>query len=90
MRCPTGSRSAGDPHALIPEVRRLLASMDCGVPLFDVKTQTGQIDHWLVQERLFARLSGFFGLLALALACVGLFAGFAWHWVRKPRDSPRA
>ncbi len=66
-------RTAGDPHALIPDVRRALTSLDRDVPIFDVKTQTGQIDELLMQERLFARLSSFFGLLALALACVGLY-----------------
>ena len=66
-------RTAADPRALILDVRRLLASLDRSVPIFDVKTQTEQIDELLLQERLFARLSSFFGLLALALASVGLY-----------------
>jgi ABC-type antimicrobial peptide transport system permease subunit len=38
-----------------------------------VKTQQAQLDEILLQERLFAKLSSFFGFLALLLACVGLY-----------------
>ncbi|SPE38749.1 membrane hypothetical protein [Candidatus Sulfopaludibacter sp. SbA6] len=76
-------RTAADPHALIADVRRALASLDRNVPLFDVKTQTEQIDELLLQERLFAKLSGFFGLLALALACVGLYGILSYAVARR-------
>jgi predicted permease len=76
-------RTAADPHLLIPDVRRALASLDRNVPLFDVKTQTEQIDELLLQERLFAKLSSFFGLLALALACVGLYGILSYTVARR-------
>src|SRR5262249_16013180 len=66
-------RTVGDPKALIADVRRAVTSLDRNIPLYDVKTQTEQIDELLTQERLFAKLSGIFGLLALVLACVGLY-----------------
>jgi len=76
-------RTAGDPKALIPAVRRAVASLDGNIPLFDVKTQAEQIDELLLQERLFARLSGSFGLLALVLACVGLYGVLSYAVARR-------
>jgi len=55
-------RTAGDPNALIPTVRRIVEQMDSDLPLLDVKTQTGQIDEMLVQERMFAKLTSAFVL----------------------------
>src|SRR5262249_13749875 len=66
-------RTAGDATALIAAVRQAVRSIDDRLPLFDVRTQTQQIDELLFQERLFAKLTGFFGTLALTLVCVGLY-----------------
>jgi predicted permease len=71
-------RTRGDAEALIPSVRALVASVDNRLPLFDVKTQTQQIDELLSQERLFAKLVGFFAVLALLLVCVGLYGVMAY------------
>jgi predicted permease len=76
-------RTAADPRALIPDVRRLLASLDRSAAVFDVKTQTDQIDELLLQERLFAKLTSFFGLLALALASVGLYGILSYAVARR-------
>jgi predicted permease len=74
-------RTAANPLDLAPSVRRVVQSLDKGLPLTGAKTQTEQIDESLFQERLFARLSTLFGLLALLLACVGVYGvmAFAVH-----------
>jgi len=79
-------RTAGDPKALIADVRRALASLDRNIPLYDVKTQTEQIDELLMQERLFAKLASFFGLLALVLACMGLYGVLSYAVVRRTSE----
>jgi predicted permease len=66
-------RAAADPLSLVPSVRRVVRELDSNLPLSEVKTQTEQIAETLVQERLFARLSSFFGGLAVLLACIGLY-----------------
>ncbi len=66
-------RTAGNPQAILPAIREVVAQVNTNLPLFDVKTESEQIDRLLFQERLVARLSGFFGLLALVLASVGLY-----------------
>jgi macrolide transport system ATP-binding/permease protein len=66
-------RTATDPMSLVPSVRRLVRDLDSNLPISEVKTQTEQIAETLVQERLFAQLSSFFGGLAVLLACIGLY-----------------
>jgi ABC-type antimicrobial peptide transport system permease subunit len=79
-------RTAGDPAALIPTVRRLVHELEPNLPLSDVKTQNEQIGEALFQERLFARLSAFFGVLALLLACVGLHGLMAYGVTRRTNE----
>jgi predicted permease len=79
-------RTAGNPKSLIRDVRRVVASIDRNVPLYDVKTQDEQIGELLLQERLFAKLSAFFGVLALALVCVGLYGVLSYAVARRSRE----
>jgi ABC-type antimicrobial peptide transport system permease subunit len=79
-------RTAADPQAILPAIREAVAQVNTNLPLFDVKTESQQIDRLLFQERLVARLSGFFGLLALVLACVGLYGLLSYEVSRRTRE----
>jgi predicted permease len=79
-------RTAADPQAILPAIREVVAKVNTNLPLFDVKTESQQIDRLLFQERLVARLSGFFGLLALVLACVGLYGLLSYEVSRRTRE----
>ncbi|HWW23186.1 MAG TPA: FtsX-like permease family protein [Edaphobacter sp.] len=65
-------------EAIIPSLRAAIQKIDRDLPLIDVRTQQQQIDATTQQERIFASLSSGFGLLALALACVGIYGIMAY------------
>jgi ABC-type antimicrobial peptide transport system permease subunit len=70
--------TAMKPEAILPVLRKGLRQVDPDLPLVNVRTQDQQIDADLQQERLFVALTSGFGLLALALACVGIYGIMAY------------
>jgi predicted permease len=79
-------RTATDPNSLIPVVRDIVKRVDADVPVYGIHTQSDRIKELLVQERLIARLSTCFGLLAVVLACIGLFGLLAHEVTRRTRE----
>jgi predicted permease len=74
------------PDAALPAIRKTVAAIDKDIPLLDVRTQTQQIDDILSQERLFATLTGAFGVIALVLACIGIYGVMAYNVARRTNE----
>jgi ABC-type antimicrobial peptide transport system permease subunit len=64
-------------------VRRALAGIDSNLPVPGVRTLAQQVDGYLNHEELIAQLSIFFALLALVLACIGLYGVMSDNVVRR-------
>jgi predicted permease len=76
-------RTAGDPETLVAAMREAAATVDPSVPLFDVWTQSTQIEQAIRQERVFANLVSGFALLALLLACLGIYGTLSYSVARR-------
>jgi predicted permease len=80
-----GSKSA-DPENLVALIEQQARALDRNLPVSRVTTFAKIIDAQLVRERLIATLSGFFGALAMSLACVGLYGVMAYNVQRRTRE----
>ena len=76
-------RTETDPLRSASAVRQIVHEADGRVPVTNVKTQAADIDQTINQEIVFARLCSAFAILALTIACVGLYATMAYAVARR-------
>ncbi len=67
-------------------VRRTLADVDPNLTVIDLRSLEDQVGEHLGQERLMARLTMLFGLLALVLASVGLYGITSYAVARRTNE----
>ena len=79
-------RFSGPESAVVPQVRQTIKQMDRNLPVDDVVSLSDHIGRSLVQQKLVARLATFFGLLALLLACVGLYGVMSYGVARRTNE----
>ncbi len=76
-------RAVADTVSVVPGIRAAVREIDPTLPIIDLHTQDEQIERLTSQERLFARLSGFFGILTLILSSVGLYGLMSFVVLRR-------
>lgn len=79
-------RTETDPMKFVPQIRAIVNQMDGNLPVFEVKTESQLIAGQIFEERLTATLSGFFGGLALLLACIGLYGLVSYEVAQRTRE----
>jgi predicted permease len=79
-------RTDGDPLNFAASVRQIVHAADGRVPVTNLKTQAADIDQTINQEIVFARLCTAFAILALTIACVGLYATMAYAVARRTSE----
>lgn len=67
------------PLAILPSVRRLVQQINPDLPLIHPMSQRAQFDTTISQQLLFARLAGFFAILAVVLVATGLYGTLVFH-----------
>ena len=80
LRAAAASSSA---YALI---RNEVKNLDASMPVYQMKTLEAQLDETLLTDRLIAMLSAGFGLLAAALASIGLYGVMAFVVARRSKE----
>jgi predicted permease len=79
-------RAAGSPASIAANVRQELRQIEPNLPVLKVDTIDEQLDALLFQERLLTNLSTFFGVLAVLLACLGLYGVMSYSVARRTHE----
>ena len=76
-------RTAGDPLRFVPGVHEIVREADSRIPVTNVITQAAEIDRTISREITFAKLCSGFAVLALLIACVGLYGTISYSVTRQ-------
>jgi predicted lysophospholipase L1 biosynthesis ABC-type transport system permease subunit len=76
-------RTAGNPLGYEQVVRESVHRADTRIPVAEIQTQRVLIDGIINREIAFARLCSAFALLALVIACVGLYGTMSFNVARR-------
>jgi putative ABC transport system permease protein len=79
-------RAAGDPMRLAGEIRRAAQAIDPAIPIAEIQTLTGALQQSIASRRVRALPAVGFGLLAVAVALVGVLATLSTLIAERRRD----
>jgi predicted permease len=79
-------RTALEPALAAATVRQTMYQVDSNLPLLHITTQKVQTEGTLQNERSLSTLSSLFGVLALSLACLGLYGVAAYSVAMRTRE----
>jgi predicted permease len=79
-------RTTGDPGRIAAAIRQAVQHIDGAVTVIEARTMEDNLNRELVQERFVATLGGFFGLIALLLAAMGLYGVMSQAVTRRTRE----
>jgi putative ABC transport system permease protein len=79
-------RAATDPMTLAPALRNQMKAMDRNVPLYNVRTMDSYFGDSLAQARFSMIALGLFAMLAVTLACVGIFGVMSYSVNQRVRE----
>ena len=79
-------RTSGDPKQLVGAIREIITRRDSNLAIYQVATESEQIDQQVSTENLLAQLSTFFAVLAVVLACAGIYGLLSYEVTRRTRE----
>jgi len=79
-------RFTGDAQSTVAAVRQAIREVDPRLPVSGVGTLAEQVDRSVVDQRLTAQLSSFFSLVAVFLACIGIYGLMSYAVVHRTNE----
>ena len=71
-------RVAGGPASVVPAIRQAVRQVGPNLPAIQIRTMNDVVDQSLSTETMIIKLAGFFGALAVLLACIGIYGIMAY------------
>lgn len=71
-------RSAGSVSSVTPAIRKAVSQVAPNLPLKQIRTMNDLVNESLSTETMITKLAGFFGALAVLLACIGIYGIMAY------------
>jgi len=78
--------AAAAPSKMVEPIRQTIRAWDPNLPLTELEPLTAKIDDSITNERIIAKLSTVFGLLALLLAAIGLYGIISYTVARRGNE----
>jgi ABC-type antimicrobial peptide transport system permease subunit len=79
-------RYSGDRRAIIGAVRQAVGEIDRRLPVPYESTLSQQVDRSVAGQSLIAKLSTFFAVLAVFLACIGIYGLMSYAVARRTKE----
>jgi predicted permease len=80
------ARHAGDLARVIPEIRAAIREVDPSLTLGEITTLEQLVEDSVVDKRMVAQLSTFFGAVAALLACIGIYGVISFGSARRTSE----